>query len=197
MFFINLIFYKRVMQKNWLIKYINKRYILKFGNKIFECQIGNGGLKNAKKKLEGDKSTPIGKWYLVNLYYRSDRVQRPKFKQRNVLKINQISKHCGWCDDTNSHYYNKYVKINNSISKNTNYEKLWREDKAYDIIIVISHNMKPILKNKGSAIFIHCSFNDFRNTAGCIALKKTDLVFLLKNLRHHTKIKFQNQHKKI
>ena len=53
MFFINLIFYKRVMQKNWLIKYINKRYILKFGNKIFECQIGNGGLKNAKKKTRG------------------------------------------------------------------------------------------------------------------------------------------------
>ena len=66
---------------------------------------------------------------------------------------------------------------------------MWREDDAYDIIIVISHNIKPIIKNKGSAIFIHCSFLNKRNTAGCIALDKKDLIFLLNNLRHTTYIK--------
>ena len=73
---------------------------------------------------------------------------------------------------------------------NINHEKLWREDEAYDIILVISHNTKPTIKNKGSAIFIHCSYSDNRNTAGCIALNKKDLFFLLKNLRHKTYIKF-------
>ena len=70
------------MQKNWLIINLNKKYFLKVGNKAFRCQIGTGGLKNAAKKVEGDKTTPIGKWYLESLYYRSDRVLRPKFKKK-------------------------------------------------------------------------------------------------------------------
>ena len=171
------------MQKNWLVINLNKNYFLKVGNKVFRCQVGSLGLKNAAKKIEGDKTTPIGKWYLETLYYRSDRVLRPIFKRKNVLKINQITKYCGWCNDIKSHYYNKYIKINNLRSLNTNYESLWREDNVYDIIIEISHNIKPIIKNKGSAIFIHCSFEDFRKTAGCVALKQRDLVFLIKNIK--------------
>lgn len=180
------------MQKNWLIINLNKKYFLKVGNKAFECQIGTGGLKNAVKKVEGDKATPIGKWDIKSLYYRSDKVLRPKFKKKKLLKINQITKNCGWCDDIRSLYYNKHININNFPSLKFNYEKLWREDNAYDIIIVTSHNIKPTIKNKGSAIFIHCSFNDNRNTAGCIALKKKDLVFLLKNLTDKTFIKIKN-----
>ena len=171
------------MQKNWLVISLNKKYFLKVGNKVFRCQIGTLGLKNAVKKIEGDKTTPIGKWYLKKLYYRSDRILKPKLKKKNILKINQITKHCGWCYDIKSNYYNKYIKINNFRSLNTNYERLWREDNVYDIIIEISHNTKPIIKNKGSAIFIHCSFEDFRTTAGCVALKKRDLKFLIKNIK--------------
>ena len=182
------------MRKNWLLISFNKKYFLKVNKKIIECQIGAGGLKNSAKKLEGDKSTPVGKWKLVSVYYRPDKVARPKFKKKNVLKLNRISKNCGWCDDTNSHNYNKYIKINNLRSPKISYEKLWREDDAYDIIIVISHNIKPTIKNKGSAIFIHCSFLDKRNTAGCIALKKKDFVFLLKNLRYKTHVNIQNKH---
>ena len=179
------------MQKNWLVISLNKKYFLKFGNKVFRCQIGAAGLKNAVKKVEGDKTTPIGKWYLESLYYRSDKVLRPRFKKKNSLKINKITKHCGWCDDISSKYYNRYVKINNLGSVNLNYENLWRQDRVYDIIIVTSHNTKPTIKNKGSAIFIHCSFFDERNTAGCLALKKKDLTYLLKNLKDKTFIKIK------
>ena len=177
------------MQKNWLVKNINKKYFLKVGNKNFACQIGSGGLKISQKKVEGDKMTPIGKWHFESLYYRPDRVLRPRLKKKCILKINKITKNCGWCYDVRSHYYNKYIKINNVRSLNLNYEKLWREDEAYDIIIVISHNIKPTIKNKGSAIFIHCSFPDKRKTAGCIALKKKDFVFLFKKLFDSTHIK--------
>jgi L,D-peptidoglycan transpeptidase YkuD (ErfK/YbiS/YcfS/YnhG family) len=180
------------MQKNWLVINLNKKYFLKVGNKAFRCQIGTGGLKNAAKKVEGDKTTPIGKWYLESLYYRPDRVLRPKFKKKNILKINRITKYCGWCDDIRNLYYNKHININNFPSLNINYEKLWREDNAYDILIVISHNINPTVKNKGSAIFIHCSFSDFRDTAGCIALKKRDLIFMLKNIKDKVYIKIEN-----
>ena len=171
------------MRKNWLVINLNKKYFLKVGNKVFRCQIGAGGSKNVTKKVERDKATPIGKWRLEQVYYRPDRVLKPKPK-KNFLKINKITKYCGWCDDIRSKYYNKYLNINNLPSPKIEFEKLWREDNAYDIVIQISHNTNPIIKNKGSAIFIHCSFEDLRSTAGCIALKKRDLIFLIKNLKN-------------
>ena len=112
-------------------------------------------------------------------------------KRKSTLKINRISKQCGWCDDARSNYYNQYIKSNSALFLNIKYEKLWREDEAYDILIVISHNTKPTIKNKGSAIFIHCSFNDYKNTAGCIAIKKNDLIFLLKNLEDNTYVRIR------
>ncbi len=180
------------MSKNWFLINLNKKYFIRAGKKVFRCQVGSGGFKKAEKKSEGDKATPIGKWYLNTIYYRSDKIVRPRFKKKNSLKINKITNNCGWCDDSRSNNYNKYVKINKFQSLNFRYEKLWREDGAYDIIIVTSHNAKPTIKNKGSAIFIHCSFLDKRNTAGCIALGKKDLLFLLKNIRRNTHIKIRN-----
>ena len=95
------------MQKNWLVTNLYKINFLKVGNKVYRCQTGTLGLKNAAKKVEGDKTTPIGKWYLKSLYYRSDRVLRPNIKKKNVLKLNQITKYCGWCNDIRSNYYNR------------------------------------------------------------------------------------------
>ena len=176
------------MQKNWLVKNINKKYFLKVGNKNFACQIGSGGLKIAQKKVEGDKMTPIGKWHFETLYYRPDRVLRPRLKKKCTLKINKITKKCGWCDDVRSNQYNKYIKINNFKSSNISYERLWREDDAYDIMIVISHNAKPTIKKKGSAIFIHCSFQDNRPTSGCIAINKLDFIKLIQISKNKTGI---------
>ena len=179
------------MHKDWLIINVNNKYFLKAYNKVFRCQIGSGGFENVAKKVEGDKTTPIGKWCLEKIYYRSDRVLRPRSKKKNILKINRITKYCGWCDDIRSKYYNKYLNINNLQSSKIGFEKLWREDKAYDVVIQISHNNNPTIKNKGSAIFIHCSFEDFRSTAGCIALKKRDLIFLIKNIKSNMYIRIK------
>ena len=182
------------MQKNWVVLNNNKRHFLKAGNKIFECQLGDGGLKVPSKKIEGDKVTPIGLWRLKSVYYRADRILRPKLKRKNILKLNQINRNCGWCDDINSNNYNNYIKMNKLPSTNLSYEKLWREDNAYDILLEIYHNKKPSIKNKGSAIFIHCSFSDKRNTKGCIALKKRDLIFLVNNLKNKICLRIFNQH---
>ena len=179
------------MKKKWLVINLNKKYFLRVGNKVFRCQLGERGLRNFVKKKEGDKTTPIGQWYLTKIYYRSDKIIRPKVKKKHILNIKKITKNCGWCDDIRSNNYNQYVKINYLEPQNFTYEKLWREDSAYDIIIVTSHNVRPTIKNKGSAIFIHCSFSDNRNTAGCIALEKKNLVFLLKNLHHNTHVTTQ------
>jgi L,D-peptidoglycan transpeptidase YkuD (ErfK/YbiS/YcfS/YnhG family) len=75
------------------------------------------------------------------------------------------------------------------LPKKFSYEKLYRKDNIYDIIVVIDYNLNPIKKNKGSAIFIHIARKNYEPTKGCIALKKSDLLFILKNCKKNTKIK--------
>ena len=78
--------------------------------------------------------------------YRKDRV-----KIQSKIKKIIIKKEMGWCDDPNSRNYNKIIKLPSSYK----YEKLYKKENIYDIIIVLNYNMDPIVKNKGSAIFIH------------------------------------------
>jgi L,D-peptidoglycan transpeptidase YkuD (ErfK/YbiS/YcfS/YnhG family) len=59
----------------------------------------------------------------------------------------------------------------------------------YNIIVVINYNIKPIIKNKGSAIFIHLARKNYSGTMGCIGLKKKDLLDILKTVKKQTKIK--------
>jgi L,D-peptidoglycan transpeptidase YkuD (ErfK/YbiS/YcfS/YnhG family) len=90
----------------------------------------------------------------------------------------------GWCDDPRSESYNQLVKLPTNFSC----EKLFRKENIYDLIIVLNYNMKPTIKNKGSAIFIHVARKNFSKTAGCIALKKTHLRKLIKEINKKTKI---------
>ena len=179
------------MGRNWIVTKVNQNYILRSGKKKFKCQVGAGGLKVHTKKIEGDKATPIGKWKLKSIYYRSDKMLKPLMRAK-TFKINKITKNCGWCDDPNSYSYNKFINTKNFCSENVNFEKLWREDQAYDIVLETSYNTKPIIKGKGSAIFIHCSFPDYRKTAGCIALNKKDFSILIKNLSKKTNLEIKN-----
>ena len=144
----------------------------------FKCSIGKNGLK--KNKLEGDNSTPKGTFSLGLVYYRADRVAKPETK----LKTVKIRKQMGWCDDPNNIYYNKEIKLNKKIKA----EKLYRKDRIYDIVIVINYNTQRIIKNKGSAIFIHVT-NNYKPTKGCVALSLNDLEILLKIIKRNSKIK--------
>ena len=160
-----------------LIKLKNKDTIIIDDFKL-KCSIGKGGTKN--KKEEGDFSTPKGIFKLGPVYYRNDRVQKPNTK----LKCYKIKRNMGWCNDIHSKYYNRKIIIN----KNFKHEKMFRRDHKYDYIVLINYNyLKPIAK-KGSAIFIHLT-NNYKPTAGCIALKKNDLQVILKLIKKNTKIK--------
>ena len=142
-----------------------------------KCCIGKNGLNYSKK--EGDYSTPKGLFNLKKLYFRKDRVGNPKCRlDKKVIKQNMA-----WCDDPNHKKYNEEIKTSNNKLK----ENLWRKDHKYDYLISIDHNRKKI-PNKGSAIFIHLTDN-YKPTAGCIALKKKDFEILLKLIDKKTKIK--------
>ena len=142
-----------------------------------KCCIGKKGISSNKK--EGDHSTPKGLFNLKKLYFRKDRVNPPKCH----IKKKIITKNIAWCDDPTHKKYNEEIKAYNNNIK----EKFYRNDNKYDYLITISHNKKKI-PDKGSAIFIHLT-NDYKPTAGCVALKKKDFEILLKLINQNSKIK--------
>ena len=144
----------------------------------FKCSIGKNG--KTTKKIEGDNKTPKGLYALGPLYYRKDRL--PKLSTK--LKKIEIMKNFGWCDDVKSKFYNKPIKTN----INVRHEKLYRNDKKYDLLIPIEYNFKKPKKNKGSAIFLHLTSN-YKKTQGCVAIKEKDMLILLNLINKKTKIK--------
>jgi len=144
----------------------------------FKCSIGKNG--KTTKKIEGDNKTPKGLYTLGPLYYRKDRL--PKLSTK--LKKIEIMKNFGWCDDVKSKFYNKPIKTN----INVRHEKLYRNDKKYDLLIPIEYNSKRPKKNKGSAIFLHLTSN-YKKTQGCVAIKEKDMLILLNLINKKTKIK--------
>ena len=144
----------------------------------FKCSIGKNG--KTTKKIEGDNKTPKGLYTLGPLYYRKDRL----LKLSTKLKKIEIMKNFGWCDDVKSKFYNKPIKTN----INVRHEKLFRNDKKYDLLIPIEYNSIRPKKNKGSAIFLHLTSN-YKKTQGCVAIKEKDMLILLKLINKKTKIK--------
>ena len=157
---------------------INKSGYLKYKSLKFRCALGRAGIR--KKEKEGDHITPKGNFNIVKIYYRSDRVKKISSK----FKLIKISKNIGWCDDPNSKSYNQLIKLPSKYS----YENLYRKDNIYDLILILNYNMNPIVKNEGSAIFIHVAKKNYKKTAGCIALKKKDLKQLILKIKKKTKV---------
>ena len=123
---------------------INKNY-LTFNNFKVKCAIGKKGI--GYKIKEGDLKTPVGQYKIKYLLYRKDRIKKLKTKLRKII----ITKKMGWCNDPKSKNYNQLIRL----PFNYTYEKLFRKENTYDLILVLNFNMNPVIKNKGSAIFIH------------------------------------------
>jgi len=157
---------------------INKSGNLRYNDFKFKCALGKAGIGN--KKFEGDNITPKGTFDITKIYYRADRIKKI-FSKYKLLKI---TKKMGWCDDPKSKKYNQPIKLPTKYS----HEILYKRDNIYDLILVLNYNMKPIIKNKGSAIFIHVAKKNYKKTAGCIALKKADLIYLVKKIEKKTKV---------
>jgi len=141
-----------------------------------KCSIGKRGIGNKKK--EGDRITPRGKFKIKYIFYRKDRIYN--FKTEISKRI--IKKNMGWCNDSKSKRYNKLIKFPFNFSA----ERLYRKDNIYDIILVLNYNTNPVLKNKGSAIFIHVAKKKYKNTEGCIGLSKMNLKKIIRKIKKRT-----------
>ena len=156
---------------------IKNRLLLYRGYKL-KCSIGKKGTTYSKK--EGDLCSPKGLFSLGTLYYRKDRIKLP----RCVLNKKIIKKNMGWCDDIRSIKYNKEIIFPYNYSA----EKLYRKDQKYDLLFDIGYNTKPVIKKKGSAIFLHLCNKKYKPTKGCIAILKKDFLKILPMIKKKTKI---------
>ncbi len=167
-----------------LVNCKNRR--IKIADISYPCRIGRGGFIDHSKGRESDEKTPLGEYRLRFGLYRADRLPAPK----SALTFRAIRKDDGWCDAPKDLAYNRFIRLPYQAS----HEKLWREDGAYDIILVMSHNDSPPQIDEkgvgfGSAVFIHIAQPDERETLGCIALAPEVMVKLLGQITTDGKLK--------
>ncbi len=158
------------------IRLINK--FLYFDNYKLKCSLGKRGITNNKK--EGDQKTPKGTFLFKSIFYRKDKISNLK----SALNKKIIKKNMGWCNDPGSKHYNKLIYFPFKESA----EKLWLAKRVYDVIVVINYNLKPVIKNKGSAIFLHIAKKNYSPTKGCVAINKKDMLFLITKINNKTKL---------
>jgi L,D-peptidoglycan transpeptidase YkuD (ErfK/YbiS/YcfS/YnhG family) len=125
-------------------------------------------------KSEGDGATPIGRFPIHEVLYRSDRTRRP----RSGLPCRPLRRSDGWCDDPADRNYNRPVSHPYAGSAET----MWRRDHLYDVVVVLGYNLRPRVRGRGSAIFMHLARPGYAPTAGCIALSARNMRIVLERL---------------
>jgi L,D-peptidoglycan transpeptidase YkuD (ErfK/YbiS/YcfS/YnhG family) len=152
--------------------------LLRAGPLVLPVALGRAGIKANKR--EGDGGTPRGRFRPLRLWWRADRLPRP----RTLLPTRRITQAAAWSEDPGDRAYNRPVMR----SANEPGDRLWRSDALYDLFIEIDHNVRPRVAGRGSAVFIHVARPGFAPTAGCVALRVQDLLRLSQRLGPKTRI---------
>jgi len=158
------------------------RGVLLAGAHAIPVVLGRCGI--AANKREGDGATPRGRFGLIRLWWRPDRLARPCTR----LPVRRIDRGLAWCENPADRRYNRPFRR----SANESGDRLWRDDRLYDLVIEISHNTRPRVAGRGSAVFLHVARPDRSGTAGCVALDAKDLRRLLRRLGPNTLIDIQS-----
>lgn len=149
--------------------------LLQFGNHIWPCLLGKNGITTRKK--EGDMKTPAGAFPLLFAFHNKKNIPFVS----SSLPLRHIRNDDGWCDAPFNANYNRPIKLPFHAS----HEELMRQDHLYDIIIVMDHNYSTRINGRGSAVFFHLT-DKKDHTAGCIAVEKNVMQFLLPRVGHNT-----------
>lgn len=157
-----------------------------WNNTSYPCAFGSGGISFRKK--EGDGATPAGMFELRRVFFRPDRIGAPSTR----LPVTALRPTDGWCDHPEHTNYNQYV----TLPFDGDHETLWRDDHVYDLIVVVGHNDQPVVRGKGSAVFIHVAAPNYRKTRGCIAFSKTHLLEILDQWSPESKLEIRPYYSK-
>jgi len=148
------------------------------GGAVFPCALGRSGIGTVKR--EGDGRTPRFDLPLRSVFYRADRLARP----RTLLPLKRIGPRDAWCDDQKDRRYNRLIDRPPGEAE----ERLQREDHLYDVIVELGWNDRPVQRGRGSAIFWHLARTGFTPTAGCVAVEGHVFAKVLPRLARHCRI---------
>jgi L,D-peptidoglycan transpeptidase YkuD (ErfK/YbiS/YcfS/YnhG family) len=148
------------------------------GNLVLPCALGRAGTTHRKR--EGDGASPVGCFPLLQAFYRADHGRR----LRTGLKLQPLHRTDGWCDDVADRRYNTRIALPCSSS----HEEMWRADHLYDVVVDIGWNRGPIVRGRGSAIFLHLARPGFEPTAGCVAVEKRMIRRLMERIGPRTRL---------
>jgi L,D-peptidoglycan transpeptidase YkuD (ErfK/YbiS/YcfS/YnhG family) len=154
---------------------------LQVGTRHIPVALGPTGIRANKR--EGDKATPKGRFRPLRVWWRADRGLRPS----TSLPVRRITSADGWCEDPADRRYNRPIRV----PPGSPGDRLWRQDRLYDLILEIDHNTRPRIAGRGSAVFIHVARPGFAPTAGCVALRAPELRRLIPRLSRKTRIIIQ------
>ncbi|WP_338529793.1 L,D-transpeptidase family protein [Nitratireductor thuwali] len=157
------------------------RGLLQVGGLAFPCALGRGGISAFKR--EGDGATPLASMRPLEIYYRRDRRNRGLARAR--LPAISIRSDMGWCDAGANANYNRPVRLPFGAS----HERMLREDRLYDAVVVLDWNIRPRRRGAGSAIFLHIARPGFQPTEGCIAVTPRVMARLLPLLSRDARIR--------
>ncbi len=156
-----------------------RRAIVRCGPLCFQATLGRSGITSIKR--EGDGATPRASMTVLSGYRRGDR----NGQIRTGLPLTRIRADMLWCDAPTHASYNHPVRAPFAAS----HEKLLRQDKLYDICLVLDWNLRARRLGCGSAIFFHVARPGYPPTEGCVALSMRDVLTLAPHVRTGTRLK--------
>lgn len=150
------------------------RGTLRLGPVVLPCALGRSGIRAFKR--EGDGATPVGHFPILRGMVRGD---RPLAAVPMMLPSRRIRRREGWSDDPLDPAYNRAVRL----PRRRRAEDLWRDDRLYDVVIVLDYNVTRRARWRGSAVFWHVAQPGLGPTEGCIALSTRDMARVIPHLR--------------
>ncbi|WP_434725590.1 L,D-transpeptidase family protein [Mesorhizobium sp. RIZ17] len=153
---------------------------LQAGKTVFPCALGRSGI--TANKHEGDGATPLASMRILSGYFRGDHFPGGR---RTRLPMAPIGPDLGWCEVPDDRNYNRPVKIPYGAS----HERMKRDDRLYDVCLVLDWNIAPRRRGRGSAIFFHLARPGFTPTQGCVAVTARTMARLLPLLSNRTVVR--------
>lgn len=138
--------------------------------KKIQVVVGKGGIRQDKR--EGDGATPAGIFPIGPVFGQGE-------KPNLLMEYLQIFPDTVAVDDPQSKYYNQIVRKSLVTPCWQSCEEM-AAIPEYEWGAVIQYNWINPIPGKGSAIFLHLWKDSTTPTAGCVAMAKEDLLYVIK-----------------
>ena len=132
----------------------------------YPARVGWNGL--SANRREGDGTTPIGTFPIERTMYGTEPNPGVRFRYTRLR--------CGdwWVEDPTSPSYNTFRRLGCGVRPpfRVTTPDMSKSQRAYAFLAVIGFNLHPIVRGRGSGIFLHAQTG--RATNGCVSLRRSD-----------------------